>query len=512
MQILWFRRDLRLIDNDIVAQAAATDEEILPCFIIDPWFYQQPDIGGMRVQFLFESLACLDGSLRDLGSRLYLFEGNSVEVIQTLTGELLELGYHPRLVFNRDIQVDYGRKRDHQVIEFYQRLGLNCYLGLNNFLQIEGENREQWMNEYYADLRQPQHPIPTKLKTPEIPLNLTQLTFDELQQKYNFNSQNSALFTGGEVEAQKTLNSWLKSRYNGYHWKLSRPQIATLGGTSHLSAHLAFGTISTRQVYQQTKARANELKENAKAQFALKSFRNCLRWRDSAIQRLYYFPELAYQNCYPEFDKWYSDGELEGEKLEYFQAWQQGKTGFPLVDASMKQLQSMGWMNFRMRAMCANFLTVICGVSWHHGARHYMNYLVDGDIAINHWQWQAQAGVTNPLSSTFRIYNPTKNLTEKDPKFEFVRDWIPELRDCTDEQILSGEIGELSGYPEPMLDWYEMRKINGKVVSELRKQVKKRLEQEQGIEYERAMGLSEAIGKYWSAQEQRYQQYKQIAE
>ncbi|MEB3282140.1 MAG: deoxyribodipyrimidine photo-lyase, partial [Lyngbya sp.] len=234
MQIIWFRRDLRLIDNDIVAQAAATDEEILPCFIIDPWFYQQPDIGAMRVQFLFESLARLDRSLRDLGSRLYLFEGNSVEVIQTLTGELLQLGYHPRLLFNRDVQVDYGRKRDHQVIEFYQRLGLDCYLGLNNFLQVDGENREQWMNEYYADLRQPQHPKPTKLKTPEIPLNLTQLTFDELQQKYNFNSQNSALFTGGEVEAQKTLNSWLKSRYNGYHWKLSRPQMATLGGTSHL--------------------------------------------------------------------------------------------------------------------------------------------------------------------------------------------------------------------------------------------------------------------------------------
>lgn len=106
------------------------------------------------------------------------------------------------------------------------------------------------------------------------------------------------------------------------------------------------------------------------------------------------------------------------------------------------------------------------------------------------------------------IYNPTKNLTEKDPKLEFVRDWIPELINCSDEQILSGEMVELSGYPSPMLDWYQMRKINGKVVSELRKQVKKRLEQEQGIEYERAMGLSEAISKLGSAQEQRYQQYK----
>lgn len=512
MQILWFRRDLRLTDNEIVATAVAQGEAIFPCFIVDPWFYQQPDISAMRIQFLFESLACLDRHLRRIGSHLYLFEGNTVEVIQTLTQELLQLGYHPRLLFNHDIQVEYGRQRDHKIIEFYQQLNLDYYLGLNNFLQVEGYNREQWMNEYYTYLRQVQYPTPTTLPTSEIPLSITQLTFEQLQQKYNPYPQKSILFTGGEESAQNTLKSWLKFRYNGYHWKVSRPQIATEGGTSHLSAHLAFGTVSTRQVYQQTKARANELTENSKAQFALKSFRDRLRWRDSATQRLHYFPELADQNCYPEFDKWYSADELTGEKLGYFQAWQQGKTGFPLVDASMRQLLAAGWMNFRMRSMCANFLTIICGVSWHHGARHYMNYLVDGDVAVNHWQWQAQAGITNPLSSTFRIYNPTKNLQEKDPKVQFVRDWIPELEDYSNEEILSGIVEQSAHYPTPMLNYSQARKTNGQIVSRLRKQVKERLEQEKGIEYERAMRLMEAVSYYWQGQEKRYQQYKQTTD
>ncbi|MDY7023384.1 MAG: FAD-binding domain-containing protein, partial [Cyanobacteriota bacterium] len=389
---------------------------------------------------------------------------------------------------------------------------LDCYLGLNNFLQVDGDNRSEWMNEYYTYLQQPQHPTPTTLSTPEISLSISQLTFEQLQEKYNPNPQKSILFTGGEESAQNTLKSWLKSRYNGYHWKVSRPQIATQGGTSHLSAHLAFGTISTRQVYQRTKARATELAKNSKAQLALKSFRDRLRWRESATQRLYYFPELADQNCYPDFDQWYSAEDLTGEKLEYFQAWQQGKTGFPLVDASLRQLKSMGWMNFRMRAMCSNFLTVICGVSWHHGARHYMNYLVDGDVAINHWQWQAQAGVTNPLSSTFRIYNPTKNLQEKDPKLQFVRDWIPELENCSDEEIRSGAISQSVDYPSPMLNYSIARKTNGKMVYKFRKQVKERLEQAKGIEYERATGLMEAVSFYWKGQEKRYQQYKQTTE
>ncbi|WP_277871338.1 FAD-binding domain-containing protein, partial [Chroococcidiopsis cubana] len=152
--------------------------------------------------------------------------------------------------------------------------------------------------------------------------------------------------------ANATLDSFLGSRFHGYHWKLSRPWLAQKGATSHLSPHIAFGTISTRTIYQRTKARAAELSNQPKAEFSLKAFRDRLRWRDSFTQRLYQHPEIAHANRYPEFDEWYSSDALTPQKQELYGAWQEGETGFPLVDASMRQLKTMGWMNFRMRAMC----------------------------------------------------------------------------------------------------------------------------------------------------------------
>ncbi len=112
MHIIWFRRDLRLSDNEVVALSCADSAEVLPCFIIDPWFYQQPEVGKARVKFLFDSLENLDSNLRARGSRLYLFEGSSVSVIQELTCQLLQIGKFPKLFFNHDVQVQYGIERD----------------------------------------------------------------------------------------------------------------------------------------------------------------------------------------------------------------------------------------------------------------------------------------------------------------------------------------------------------------------------------------------------------------
>ena len=502
INILWFRRDLRLSDNEIVAKATADAQAALPCFIIDPWFYQQPDVGKCRVRFLFEALENLDYNLRALGSQLYLFEGNSVALMQALTSELLQQGYRPQLYFNRDVQVVYGIRRDHEIVNYYHQLKLECHLGLNNFLQVDTERREQWYEEYYAYQRQPQHPVPQKINTPQLSLNLLQLTFEQLKHKYRaFWETEKVYFAGGETNALATLNSFLNHRYQGYHWKLSRPWLAQQGATSHLSPHLTFGTISSRTVYQRTKARTAEFVNLPKAEFSLKAFRDRLRWRDSFSQRLYFHPEIAEQNRYPEFDQLYRTEILEGQKQDLLAVWQEGETGFPLVDASMRQLKTTGWMNFRMRAMCATFLTINCGISWHHGAKHYMNCLVDGDLAIDNWQWQMQAGITNPLSETFRIYNPNKNIQDKDPELHFINYWVPELRGYSLSEILAGKYSSESPYPLPILDWAQTRKENGKVVSDIRKQVKHRLQQEQGEEYKNALAAKETVDKYWQGKD-----------
>lgn len=509
MHLLWFRRDLRLTDNEIVTIATADGAEVLPFFIIDPWFYTWADVGKKRVRFLFESLENLNFNLQKLGSRLYLFEGNSTDIVPELTKQLTDLRYKPKLFFNRDVQVKYGISRDKTIVDFYKQLNLDYHIGLNNFLQSQ-DKRDEWFSEYYNYQRQPQHPTPQTINTPQVTLNLPQLTFEELKHKYHsFWAGEKIYFSGGETEAQDKLDSFLQKRYYDYHWKLSRPMLSQLGATSHLSPHLTFGTISTRTVYQSTKTRAEKLKTQPKAEFSLKAFRDRLRWHDSFTQRLYFYPEIAYTNRYPEFDSLYTPSELSPAKQELFQAWLEGMTGFPLVDASMRQLQTMGWMNFRMRAMCATFLTINCGISWHHGARHYMNYLVDGDLAINNWQWQMQAGATNPLSDTFRIYNPSKNVAEKDPQGDFIYHWIPELRGYSLPEIEQEKYINNSYYPQPILDWSKTRKVNGKVVSDLRKLTKQRLLSQGGDEYDSAIAAKETVEKYWQHKDREYREYQQ---
>jgi deoxyribodipyrimidine photo-lyase len=154
-------------------------------------------------------------------------------------------------------------------------------------------------------------------------------------------------------------------------------------------------------------------------------------------------------------------------------------------------------------------LTVNCGVSWHHGAKHYMNYLIDGDLAIDNWQWQMQAGVTNPLTETFRIYNPNKNIEDRDPELKFLHFWVPELRGYSLADIQTKAYRGISSYPDPILDWAMTRKVNGKVISDLRKKVRLRLQTEGGTEYEEAMKAKTTVEMYQKGKDQQYQASQQ---
>ena len=502
ISLIWFRRDLRLNDSEIVTKATEDRQQVLPFFIIDPWFYQQPEVSAARVKFLFESLADLDRNLQARGSRLYLFAGNSIEIMRDLTTALTKQDLQPQLFFHRDVQVDYGIDRDRAILEFYQQQNLKTHIGLNHFIQQQ-ENYDLWWRDYHDYQKRSPYHLPLQINTPSLNLDLPQLTIDELKQQYgSLITDASYRYLGGESFAQKTLASFVSHRYQGYHWKMSRPWQAQQGATSHLSAHLDFGTISARTVYQAANRLLEQIPPKSKAQYSVKTFLDRLRWHDKFTQRHYHHPELAWQNRYREFDRWYSAAELEPDKQELFTAWCEGKTGYPLVDASMRQLNQIGWMNFRMRAMCVTFLTINCGVSWHHGARYFMSRLVDGNIAINHWQWQAQAGSLNPMSKTFRIYNPTKNLQDKDPTLQFVYCWIPELRGHSMSQILAGEYK--SDYLQPILDWKQTRKVNGKVVADLRKEVRERLEREGGTEYTRAIGARNTVDRYFAVKDKQY--------
>jgi len=512
LNLFWFRRDLRISDNQGLWQACRYSEiEVWPIFIIDPYFFQQwPDIGKLRVRFMLESLQELDLNLQKLGSRLYLLEGNSQEVWQQIFRQAQEQ-FVLSVYFNRDRQISYGQTRDQMVLTLAKEYNCKVYLGNSNFLLLDPTEMSDWRKRYYEYQQQTIFPTPKTIRTN---FSLAEkfwhkagikcLTFSEFQQKYKFFvGLKSPLFTGGTSQAELALESFLNHRFVGYHWKLSRPEAAYLGATSHLSPHIMWGTLSVRQIYQRTYQKIQLLQDQQKPKlvFSLQSFLDRLRWRESFTQKLYFYPHYADQNWYPEFDQWYN-WNLNSSQTEYYERWKQGETGFLLIDAAMKQLQAVGWLNFRMRAMCATFLCINCGVSWHWGARHFMNTLVDGDIAIDSWQWQMQAGITNPLSPSFRIYDPDKNLLEKDPDCTFVKRWLPEISHLDVKAVQTYNLQNLR--PPKMLDFTQTKQTNGKIIADLRKQVRTRLLKENGLATELALTQKTVVEKYYQNKQKQY--------
>ncbi|MFZ1250551.1 MAG: FAD-binding domain-containing protein [Candidatus Microsaccharimonas sp.] len=506
VSIVWFRRDLRLHDNEAVFNATVATKHCLYVFVIDPWFFSQPEIGYLRVKFLFESLAALDRALEKLGNQLVILRGESVTMISSLLETLTKGGYHPTLYMNNDIQVAYGRERDEAVKKYCKENDVELHVSQNYFLLYDESQMDSWWRQYYEYQYAPQLTAPTitplddDLKRHIKPLE--QLNPQTLAEELSLTLPDTkqVLFKGGEDAARLAVYTFLKDRVNGYRWKISRPFLVQQGATSLLGPHLAFGTISNRTVFQAAVGHHAKLEKiQPKKAFDIATYLDRLRWRDSFTQRLWFHPKLIWKNRFPEFDEVYNEKELTPQKQEYFERWKAGETGFPLLDAAMKQLQADGFINFRMRAMAATFLTINCGVSWHHGARHFMNCLVDGDIAINHWQWQMQAGITNPLSPTFRMYSPTKNFRDRDSTAAYVHFWLPETRGKSVDTILAEA--------KPMLDFNETRKTNGKIISDLRKKVRERIVAEKGEELSNATVAHTVVRRYNDRSADRYKKY-----
>ncbi|RYZ89526.1 MAG: deoxyribodipyrimidine photo-lyase [Proteobacteria bacterium] len=506
ISIVWFRRDLRLLDNEAVSRATTESTQCLYIFIIDPWFFKQPEIGLLRVKFMFECLSALDDQLQKYGNRLIILNGESVATMSRLIDNLKSHGYHPKLYFNHDIQVSYGRQRDDAITAYCDANNIPLATTYNYFLLHDEAEMDDWWKRYYDYQYADQFPLPDirpeQAEVRNIVNQLDQFSAQTLAKDLSLTlpTPTQTLFVGGENAARQAVYSFIKDRVNGYRWKISRPFLAQNGATSLLGPHLAFGTISNRAVFQAAAGhRTKVVTARPKKAFDIATYLDRLRWRDSFTQRLWFHPDLIWKNRFAEFDDVYNEKPLTPQQQDYFDRWKNGTTGFPLLDAAMTQLKHDGFINFRMRAMAATFLTINCGVSWHHGARHFMNCLVDGDIAINHWQWQMQAGITNPLSPTFRMYSPTKNLRDRDSSAAYVHFWLPETRGKDVDAILSEAT--------PMLDFNETRKVNGKIISDLRKQTRERIIAEKGIELEGAETAHAVVKGYTKRTADRYKRY-----
>ncbi|WP_410223584.1 FAD-binding domain-containing protein, partial [Limnospira platensis] len=238
-----------------------------------------------------------------------------------------------------------------------------------------------------------------------------------------------------------------------------------IDGTSVLSPALRFGAIGIRTLWQKTQE-IIALTRSDEARHHIQTWQQELAWREFYQQALYHFPALATGAFRQPFDRFpWSDNQ------EHFQAWCQGRTGYPIVDAAMRQLNQTGWMHNRCRMIVASFLTKDLIINWQWGEKYFMQTLIDGDLASNNggWQWSSSSGMDpKPL----RIFNPASQTQKYDPEAEYIRQWLPELRNLDTAHLVTGKISsgdrQACGYPQPIVDHNRQQKLFKSIYSQLK--------------------------------------------
>ena len=431
--LLWFRRDLRVSDHVALHRASALGVPIVPVFIFDFALLQAPNTSSRRVAFLLSCLQSLAANLEALGAPLTTRKGHPVTEMRLL----IKKTGAKHLFFNKDVE-PYSRQRDEQVVAMAREEGVEVVECDDLTIHPPGTIEKGAGGPYtvftpYSRtwLAKPPHdplPRPKKLmgsadaKGTALP-SLRDLGLAELD---------VPLPLGGEKAAQELLRSFVSKNLKHYESTRNFPQEDS---TSRLSPHLRFGTISPRTVL----AAARRVRaEDPSSKKQVDVFISELIWRDFYKQILWEFPHVAEGSFRPQYDQL----EWENNK-ELFQSWCEGKTGYPIVDAAMRQLNQTGWMHNRLRMIVASFLTKDLLISWQWGERYFMKQLFDGDMAANNggWQWAASTGTD--AQPYFRIFNPSSQAERFDPEGKFIAQYVPEA--------------ELLTYPAPIVDHARQR-------------------------------------------------------
>lgn len=408
--IHWFRRDLRLADNTALAHAAAEGERLLPVFVLDDAILARRDTGAARVRFMLGCIAALADALATAGSRLMVLRGDPATVLPGLARAVGASAVH----WNKDYE-PYARARDARIAEALAAGGVAARPWKDQVMFEEGEiltsqGRPFTVYTPYARawrLRKPAAPRGTPRLPPPPAVDVTSTPLPDAA-ALGFTSE-ATLPPPGEDAARARLATFGTTALRAYDDERDVPAHA---GTSGLSPYLRFGVVSIRAVHAATAGRSA----------GARAFTGELIWRDFYQQLLFHHPNVERQAFRPAMRAlaWDNDRGL-------FRAWQRGETGYPIVDAAMRQLRATGWMHNRCRMIVASFLTKDLLVDWRWGERHFMRELVDGDLAANNggWQWAASAGTD--AQPWFRIFNPTAQGERFDPAGAYVRRWVPEL-------------------------------------------------------------------------------------
>ena len=422
--IVWFRRDLRLDDHPALAAAIEAANGHVVCLYIQEDPTPGRDFGGASKWWLDKSLSALSRDLEAIGGRLTLRTGDP----QAILADVISQTGAQAVFWNRRYD-KAGRDIDTEIKAQLKADGITVET-FNGTLLTEPWTRKTGSGGYYKVYSpywravQANYVCPDALPRPST-LTSPLLNSEELDAwglhpcTPDWSTGFNEYWSPGEAGAKARLAEFLDSSVSDYSDHRNRPDIET--GTSGLSPHLAFGEISPAQIWRATRARMDAGSVNEQSAH---TFLSEVVWRDFSYVLLYHNPALATENFKPDFDlmPWRdSDADLE--------AWRRGQTGFPIVDAGMRQLWQTGWMHNRVRMIVASFLTKHLLIHWANGEDWFWDTLVDADPASNSASWQWTAGSGADAAPYFRVFNPITQGEKFDETGDYVRKWCPELKD-----------------------------------------------------------------------------------
>lgn len=454
--LFWHRRDLRISDNLGLAAARQRHQKVVGVFCLDPNILEREDIAPARVVYMLGSLRELQQHYAEAGSQLLILRGDPPIRIAALATAL-----NAQAVFwNWDVE-PYAQERDRAVQSALQAAGIEVQTFWDQLLHAPDQIRTGSGDPYTVytpfwrnwNSKPKAAPAPTLVKA----VGLTNSEKEIAQEAgaialpsaedLGFVWTHPLLLEPGEQAAQERLDTFCDRSLADYQEQRNFP--ANTEGTSHLSAALKFGAIGIRTVWAKTLELAKQARSD-EARESIRTWQQELAWREFYQHAMYHFPQLAEGAYRPLFRNFPWEN-----NPEYFQAWCEGRTGYPIVDAAMRQMNTLGWMHNRCRMIVASFLTKDLLIDVRLGEQYFMQTLYDGDLSANNggWQWSASSGMDpKPL----RIFNPASQAKKFDPEAEYIREWLPELRSVDTEDLVTGKISaeerDRCGYPAPIVD------------------------------------------------------------
>ena len=461
--IMWFRQDLRIHDNPALARAVSDGSPVIPVYILDDVSPGAWAHGGASRWWLHHSLTSLARELSARGAALVLRRGDARKVLLDLAREtkasrvVASRCYEP---WARQLETDLHGSLQSAGVEFSRFAGTLLFDPDQVRTGSDGPYKVYspfWRAVSGQDLRSPAA-APDRIAAPVTAVKSDELpAWGLLPTKPDWAGVMRETWSPGEATALASLDKFLETGLRGYHDNRNRPDLT---GTSRLSPHLRFGELSPATCWHRAKSAAGGDKASAKG---LETYLKELVWREFSYHLLYHFPTLPEAPFRPEFARfpW-------GDDAARLKAWQKGLTGYPIVDAGMRELWSTGWMHNRVRMITGSFLVKDLMISWQRGEAWFWDCLVDADLASNAASWQWIAGSGADAAPYFRVFNPQKQGEKFDPEGHYVRRWVPELSKLHDKYLhapstapreVLAEAGVVLGktYPHPIVDHAKAR-------------------------------------------------------